>query len=177
MSMPRIFAETARLRLRRFQAKDLKPFLSYRDDAETALYQGWSAMDEDQAKGFIAEMESIQVGQTGEWIQIAVADIDHDRLLGDVAVCIDARKAEIGYTLAPESRGKGCAAEAVNALAIWIFENFDIEEIVAITDARNSPSIRVLERTGFLLAHEQDAIFKGEPCRERIYLRRKNGGA
>jgi RimJ/RimL family protein N-acetyltransferase len=45
--------------------------------------------------------------------------------------------------------------------------------IRAVTDARNLASIGVLERAGFRFASQQPAVFKGEPCIEFVYRRRR----
>jgi RimJ/RimL family protein N-acetyltransferase len=41
---------------------------------------------------------------------------------------------------------------------------------VSVTDARNAKSIRVLERVGFARSDAQQAVFKGEPCTELVYV-------
>ena len=52
--------------------------------------------------------------------------------------------------------------------------NYGIRQVTdpidkAITDARNQPSIRLLERLGFLRTGTEAASFKGAPCREHTY--------
>jgi len=41
--------------------------------------------------------------------------------------------------------------------------------VVAITDARNSTAIRLLERIGMRRLRTRDAVFRGEACREHSY--------
>ena len=94
--------------------------------------------------------EALGTATPGEWIQLGVVDAD-DRLLGDVAVWLDdaGLLAMIGYTLAPESQGKGYAAEAVRALVEWLFTTRKVHRVAATIDPENVASARVLERNGF----------------------------
>lgn len=58
----------------------------------------------------------------------------------------------IGYSLLPGYRGRGYATEAVKALVQWAFSHTEVREVVAETLPDNGPSIRVLERCGFMRA-------------------------
>lgn len=56
---------------------------------------------------------------------------------------------EIGYDIIPAERGKGYGTEAAQLIVDYLFLSKTIERIQAITDTRNKPSQRVLEKTGF----------------------------
>ncbi len=117
-------------------------------------------------------MAAAAFGVPGEWFQIAVADRSTDRLVGDIGICLrdDAtRTAEIGFSLAPAAQRRGLGTEAVNAALALLFELETVERIEGITDARNMPSIRLLERVGMRLDRTQEALFKGEICIEHVY--------
>lgn len=45
-----------------------------------------------------------------------------------------------------------------------------IVHIAGITDARNGPSIRLLERVGFRLSHQRSSLFRGEQCTELVFV-------
>jgi len=60
--------------------------------------------------------------------------------------------------------------EAVQELANLLFAHTGVERIIAITDARNGASIRLLERLGMRLQTTASAIFRGEPCQEHLYV-------
>ena len=75
--------------------------------------------------------------------------------------------AELGYGVAEEYRNCGYAAEAVSALVNWAFRQPGVIGITAETEASNTASRRVLEKTGFAPT--------GETGEEGpLYLRRKN---
>ena len=163
---------TARLLLRRFADADLLPFQGYRRDPEVGRYQGWSALDHNAATAFIACMATAAFAVPGEWFQIAVADRLTDRLVGDIGICLRddvARTAEIGFSMASAAQRRGLGTEAVGAALALLFELECVDRIEGITDARNTPSIRLLERVGMCLDGTREALFKGETCTEYVY--------
>jgi RimJ/RimL family protein N-acetyltransferase len=163
---------TARLVLRRFVARDLAAFQAYRRDPDVGRYQGWSALDDAGAAAFIAEMAAAAPGIPGEWFQIAIADKATDALVGDIGIGFDKDRAgvgEIGFSLAPSAQGRGLGTEAVLCALALMFESGRIDVVEGITDARNAPSIRLLERIGMRLVRTQQTLFKGEMCTERVY--------
>ena len=163
---------TARLLLRRFADADLLPFQAYRHDPEVGRFQGWSVLDNDAAAAFISSMATATFAVPGEWLQIAVADRSTDRLIGDIGICLRddvARTAEIGFSVASAAQRRGIGTEAVSAALALLFESGKVERIEGITDARNTPSIRLLERVGMRLDGTREALFKGETCTEDVY--------
>jgi len=163
---------TDRLVLRRFAADDLAPFQSYRCDPEVGRYQGWSRMDDASAAAFIANMAAARIGVPGEWFQIAVADRPTGVLVGDIRIGFDRKRtgvAEIGFSMAPAAQGRGLGSEAVRAALTLLFDLGKVEIIEGITDARNVPSIRLLERVGMRIDRSRETLFKGEMCTEHVY--------
>ena len=55
---------------------------------------------------------------------------------------------EVGWGIAKEFRGKGYALEAARASIDWVFEIFDIDEIVHSIDCENTASQAVARRLG-----------------------------
>jgi len=74
---------------------------------------------------------------------------------------------EIGYGVAPGSRGQGIATEAARALTTWALAQPGVVEVRAETDLNNAASQRVLDRSGFTLV-AADAVL-------RHYVRRREG--
>lgn len=159
---------TGRIRLRPFLAGDLAAFASYRNEPSIARYQSWTSFTLDDARALHAEMSGKAFGLHGEWYQLALAERGNDRILGDLALhVIDETRVEIGFTLAPGAQGKGFAREGVEALLGFVFGDFGRSIATAVTDARNTPSIRLLEAVGFQrLPSTRHMVFKGEPIVE-----------
>ena len=168
---------TDRLVIRRFRPGDVDAFAAYRSDPDVARYQSWDVYAPAQAQAFVAEMAALQPGMPGEWFQFAVADPTTDELLGDTAVCVDAddpSHAELGFTFAPAHQGKGFATEAVRATIDYTVGVLGVRVVVGVTDARNAPSIALLERIGMTLVSTAHVMFKGEGCDEHTYELRRD---
>ena len=146
-------------------------FQAYRHDAEVGRYQGWEPQSDDEARAFIAEMAQAEFGRPGEWLQIAIADAAGDELLGDIGLYVmgSGREAEFGITLAASAQGRGLAEEAARTLVAGLRAHTGVRRLIGITDTRNTPSARLLERLGMTLDAEVAAEFRGEPCHERYY--------
>jgi RimJ/RimL family protein N-acetyltransferase len=61
---------------------------------------------------------------------------------------------EIGYSVIPDRRGRGYATEAARALVDWALRQPGVTTVVAGCDNSNVPSIRTLERLGFMRTGE-----------------------
>ena len=168
LQLPRAFAGGM---LRRLALADLSAFQAYRRDPELARYQGWSAMSDDEALAFLREMSAMPRPAPGEWLQLGIADADGVRIVGDIGLCLaaDAGHAEIGFTLAADAQGRGIATAAVREAIAWLFEVTTATQVRGITDARNLPSIRLMERVGMRRVASREAIFRGEPCVEHVH--------
>jgi RimJ/RimL family protein N-acetyltransferase len=167
---------TARLRIRPFIADDLGALLAYRRDPEVARYQSWSeTFTEAEGRAFIDAVTRTPFGTPGAWINLGIELTATRELLGDVAfrVASDGSAGEIGFTLAREQHGRGYASEAVGAFCDFALRTLPLRALFAITDARNTPSIRLLGRLGFHEAgfHARAVMFKGEPCDELRFER------
>ena len=62
----------------------------------------------------------------------------------------DPKKAELGYVVTHENKGKGFATELAVGLLKYGFETIDLDEIFAVTDHENLASQRVLLKAGLL---------------------------
>ena len=157
--------------VRRLRENDLAAFQAYRRDEETGRYQGWTPQTDAQAKAFLAQMARAALFVPGEWIQLGIAAPGTDELVGDIGICVaaDGKEAEIGFTLRPRSRGAGLGTEAVREAIGLVFELTKVARVVAVTDARNASSIRLLERAGLGRVDTVQSTFRGEPCVEHVY--------
>lgn len=107
--------------------------------------------------------DALLAGTTAPFAIVSPADA----LLGSVSLIhIDWRnlRAEVGYWLAREGRGRGHATRAVKLIAAWGFASVGLERIDLIASIGNRASQRVAERAGFT----REAVL-------RAYWRGKNG--
>jgi len=167
--------ESPRLRLRRFRPGDAEALARYRSDPEVARLQSWeSPYALDEAARFIETLVRLSPGKPGAWFQFAVTLIGGGPLIGDCALRTtraDPRQAELGFTFATPYQRQGYASEAVRAVLAYAFTTLAMHRVFAITDVRNHPAQRLLERTGFRReAHfVQSTWFKDEYVSELLY--------
>jgi len=64
-------------------------------------------------------------------------------------VDLDEAKAEIGYWLTAEARGKGVATDATKLLTEYGFESIGFHRIEALVVESNKPSLKVLANAGY----------------------------
>jgi RimJ/RimL family protein N-acetyltransferase len=130
-------------------------------------------MNRAAAESFLSETASASHLIPGAWIQLAVADQKTNELLGDVGLFLSENRAyaELGFTLASISQGKGHATRAAQLVIEQFFRLESIREVRAVTDELNHASVAVLSRVGFVQTGTRSAIFKGKPCVELLFAR------
>lgn len=101
----------------------------------------------------------------GETEQICRAIVIDNRAVGSVGIFkkddVYCKSAEIGYWLAEEYWGRGIMTLAVTQLCDMAFEKFDIVRIFAEPFAHNLGSIKVLQKSGFVLEGTlKNSVFK-----------------
>jgi len=140
--------------IRRIQKADACPFKALRNFEEVARYQDWPfPFTETDSAAFMEQMTSSHPDVAGEWFQFALVEDNTGGLIGDIGFCPatdGSAEVEIGFSLHPEHQGKGLMSEALAAVFDYLFDRRGKERVLAIVDTRNAPSIRLLERLGFM---------------------------
>jgi len=87
-----------------------------------------------------------------EWYAIWMIELRDGTHVGDLSFkgLEPDGSAEIGYGIAEKFRGKGYAAEAVEAAVGWALKQPGVVRVEAETEPDNFPSRRVLEKCGFI---------------------------
>lgn len=159
---------TERLALRNFRPTDLDSVERYLKLPEVQRYLAWKIRDRVQYR----EMLDIMCRQTalqrpGDILAVAVTLRDSGELIGQVSLVwadATAGQGEIAFALSPDWRGRGYAAEAVQAIIALGFDDLRLHRVFARTNARNHGSVALLRRLGFRLeAHfREHALYQGE---------------
>lgn len=140
------------MRLLPVDAADVRRLIAG-DTGHLAIAPGWP--HEDTAPGLSF------VGTGGRaWL---ICD-DDDRVVGECGTKTapdDAGAVEIGYGLAPQSRGRGIGTQALQLLIDEVCALPDVRRIDASVHVGNTASIRLLERAGFARdgAHGDELCF------------------
>lgn len=169
------FFETARLKARRFDPRDLEAFVAMRADPQVSLYQSWDTFTPAEGREFLDWVSKRQPGEPG-WFQFALEDKQSGGFIGDCGLRVmehDHRLGQIGYTIARGHWNKGYASEAVSGLTAYAFATFPLHRLTASIDPRNPASARVLEKSGYAKeAHfRQSEWFKGAWADDVVYAK------
>lgn len=135
--------------LRGWEEEDLPALVAVCQDPEIARWTRVpSPYDEAQAREFLMAKEQM-VAEHGDRY-FAVVDARDHGLVGSIALRrVGERRAQIGYLVAAEARGRGVATRAVRLLAAWAFADGDVARLDVLTQPENVASQRVAERAGF----------------------------
>jgi RimJ/RimL family protein N-acetyltransferase len=166
---------TERLLLRPTTIADVDAMLAYKSRPDVCRYLPYEPMSRDEVVDRIAGPWSrTALTEEGQALNLGVEERSWRRLIGDVVLFWRSaanRAGEIGYVFAPEAGGHGYATEAANVLLGLGFDGLGLHRITARLDARNAPSVRLLERLGMRREahHLQDEWFKGEWSDTLVY--------
>ena len=149
--------ETDRLYLRKLEESDFERIIYLRSDAQVNQFvKRRRAKNREDALAFIQKISlEFLSGKSIYWV---LTKKDADEMLG--SVCLwnfseDGKTAELGYDLAPAVQGMGFMNEALQKVLNFGFEDLKFEKIEAYTQENNKPSIRLLERNGFVQKPER----------------------
>jgi len=164
--------ETSNLSLRPFSIEDDKAVFEYwQSDPGWERYNAsvppnFSLAD---AREFISEMLARNRHTSPSW-----AILHRGQVAGVVSITFEQghRFAVIGYGVHGNLRGQGLSAQAASRIINEAFKRYpELKKIRAHTDAENAPSMRVLEKLGFI--HEgtlrKNRFVKGNFVDEAIY--------
>lgn len=142
--MPWITAtiETDRLRLRAFRESDKPVIFELASNPDVRRYLGGPIAAE-----HLINVRRATVGE--RWGIFAVAERESDLVVGSVSFDRWRGELEVSYELLPSQWGRGVSDEAVGAALDWAWANTTDGSIIAVTQARNIASVRLLERLGF----------------------------
>jgi RimJ/RimL family protein N-acetyltransferase len=154
--------KTERLLLRPWLRKDREPFAAMNADREVMRYfigpmsrqQSDEAVDRYLA-AFDRDGFSFLVAETRD--TKAFAGVIGLQVMTDILPNLAQPAFEIGWRLNREHQGLGLATEGGRAIIKLAFENFFLDEVVAITAIANTPSRRVMEKLG--MTHRADFDF------------------
>ena len=142
---------TERLVLRPFEPDDFDAVWSYRRLPDVRQWLGGSLDREEVRQRFVGVEENrtllvvLHEGEVVGDLMLIVQDAWSQR---EVAEQAKASVGLLGWTMRPESGGRGLATEAVRELVRHAFDDVGVRRVVAECFADNEPSWRLMERLG-----------------------------
>lgn len=164
---------TERLILRRFEGTDLDAFHAYHSLPETARFLPGHAKTYRQSMERVGKYANFVFEKEGDWVALAIDACGEPGLQGEVVLkwLPGHGQGEVGWTLAPDARGKGYATEAADAVLRLGFEELGMHRIEARLDELNAASAGLCQRLGMRQeARQVDKWhYKGQWATEVIY--------
>ncbi|CAN5243910.1 GNAT family N-acetyltransferase [soil metagenome] len=155
---------TERLLLRRARSDDLAAIHAMLSHPTAMRY--WSSLphsDIEQSAEWLGRM----LAQTDDVSDDFIIELE-GRVVGK-AGCYQVPN--IGYMLHPDYWGRGIATEALTPIIAHVFGKFEIEAVIADVDPRNTASLALLGRLGFVESGRAERTWQiGEEWCDSIYL-------
>ncbi len=140
--------EAGPVRLRPWREDDADAVYAAQQDPDIRMWAGGRGVDtREDAVALLRRLTGSE--DRASW---AVVDAATGALLGSVSVhSVDEYQAgaQVGYWTAPEARGRGVAAAAVDAACRWVFGALPVERVELCHAVENPASGRVAEKAGF----------------------------
>ena len=158
---------TERLILREFIPEDLLAVHEYAKDPETTQYLDWGPNSLKETEVFLKESLDFQRAQPRTTYDLAVVISAENRLVGGCSVAIidqESRTAALGYVLNRAVWRGGYATEAAGAMLNFAFDELGATNIIAMCDALNIGSERVMQKLGMtkVVHKKKDKFLKGK---------------
>jgi RimJ/RimL family protein N-acetyltransferase len=157
---------TDRLRLRQWEDRDVDRLACIYTDP--GYLEHMPAMDREATASQVARFrERWEKDGFSHW---AVEERATGALVGRIGLLchhdwpLEAAPVEVGWTLAPEARGRGFATEGGRASLEAAFAHLDVARVISITTPGNARSRRVMEKLGLSLRgdarwHDLDVVW------------------
>jgi [ribosomal protein S5]-alanine N-acetyltransferase len=167
---PQVTLETERLRLRRLTACDAPFILRLVNEPSFIKHIGDRGVrTEADAVGYIEKgpaaswekngfgLDLVELKDTGE--PLGICGLIRREILPEV---------DVGYAFLPEHWSKGYALESVRGAMAHARDTLGLKRVLAIVNADNDSSIRLLEKLGF--RYERKMKMPGEDTEVKVYV-------
>ena len=165
--------KTKRLLLRPVCVGDTDATFTYAGDAELTRWMTWFPRESpEETRAFLLQAEA-------EWRKDVPAYYEFAVLLGNTQIGgvslwlnDDRTEGELGWLLRREYHGCGYAIESARALCDFGFKMLHLQKLTASCDARNTRSVRIMEKLGMRLINDSGIRqYKKRPetARELLY--------
>ncbi|PKH26741.1 GNAT family N-acetyltransferase [Enterobacterales bacterium CwR94] len=166
--------ESARLRLRPWEDRDIAPFCAMNacPDVMRFFPDVMTTAQSEEMVGIIRER--FAQNQWGLWV---VVEKDQDQFLGFTGLnpaplnLPFSPAVEIGWRLTKAAWGKGYATEAARAVLDAAFSLYHLTDVVAFTAQINQPSERVMQKLGMVRqgVFDHPRVAEMHPLRQHVW--------
>ena len=161
-----------RITLRPITDNDIGAVFSYRSLEEVAKYQYWQPYSMEDAALFVKNNTNTPLTLRGRWIALLIVENKSGLVIGDCALKITFETAEAGFNISPKYQRRGFGKETLELLINYAFNTAKVTQLFAVTDSKNTASIKLLESAGLRkdASFKNRLICKGLPSTEYKYI-------
>lgn len=145
--------ETPRLILRPLSAEDVPDLKEWLGRDEIYTYWGRKASKgEKEPELLFIDARPWVKRKPSQDFKWGVVLRESGRVIGELAIfnVQNQRMASVGYRLHPDWWGQGIVSEALRHAVDFVFAHTELQRLEATADVRNTGSLRVLEKCGFV---------------------------
>lgn len=165
--------DTPRLRLGKFQERDLASILAFSREADALLRRNldWEP-NEASIREFWAQQAGLALDGDPPWMNLVVEEKALGEAVGIVGIGVRGeaphRQGVVGWAFGCRYQGRGLATEAARVLIDYAFSRLGLHRIYARTGADNVRSWRLMERLGmrreahFVRSHVVNGAWRDE---------------
>ncbi len=168
--------ETERLFLRKLkEEEDMYDVFNMRKDP--SMHEYTDTRPDEKLEDSIDYIRRMNQGvDENKWIVWGLQDKGSDRIIGTISIWNiypDEEKAELGFGIVPEFRGRGIMTEGLREVVDYSFREANFKKLEAFTEEGNSKSISVLQRCGFIEDRRviDQSPFDGKEYKMVVYKR------
>lgn len=140
---------TEHLDLRRFKARDAHNLFAWSSDSQNLrFFQGNQLLNEEEARTVIGSWR-VQYSND-DFLLWCIQDAETGQAVGKISATVDdaLSSAEVEYSVAPWSRGRGYAAEALSCVIEHLHTVVGVHRVEAKIHYENTASMKTAERAG-----------------------------
>ncbi len=144
--------ETKRLLLRKLNEDDMYDVFNMRKDP--SMHEYTDTKPDENLDDTIEYIRKMSQGiDENKWILWGLEDKKTGKIIGTISIWNiypEEEKAELGFGIVPEFRGRGLMTEALREVVDYSFRDINFKKLEAFTEESNIKSISLLERCGFV---------------------------
>jgi RimJ/RimL family protein N-acetyltransferase len=140
--------QTERLQLRRLGPGDWKDLLEFLSDEETFRYMPGHPLEEEAILRWLESDPHVKLTTPDQTFYLGLTLRDGGKLIGQAGLRLSApelSQAHVTILLHRAFQKQGFAAEALNGILSFCFQEIRLHRVSASCDSRNGPAVKLLE--------------------------------
>ena len=165
--------QTSRLTLRAFQEEDyIQAFNNYCNDERVTKYMTWYPHNDINVTKELISSWVKAYQEYKNFFQWVIVEKEFNQVIGSISVVDineEIQEVEIGYCLGYKYWNNGYITEATKEVIKYLFEEVNVNSIIAKHDSRNEASGKVMQKCNMMYYGQESFVNKGEDVSLCVY--------